>query len=156
MGCDVSDPLKTTEELSASPKYPEASSACRMRGTRGGAAEATGAWRDSTSSSNNTEARSCRGAGALVHPVKLSVGMTGQVYLLETEGLFTQGSRPGRTVDGSVGGVFLTDFRDWSNGIQYQIFDTRPDTKFNFMSEHLQARRSRRGPGRLLGACCLA
>jgi hypothetical protein len=37
---------------------------------------------------------------------KLSVGLTGQVYLLEIEGLFTQGSRPGRTVS-AVGLVGL-------------------------------------------------
>ena len=43
--------------------------------------------------------------------VKLSVGETCLPEILETEGLFTQGSRPGRTVD--------------------HIFDTRPDTEFN-------------------------
>jgi len=37
---------------------------------------------------------------------KFSVGLTRQVYLLETEGLFTQGWRPGRTVGESVGGMF--------------------------------------------------
>jgi len=63
--------------------------------------------------------------------LKLSVGLTGQVYLLEIEGLFTQCSRPGRTVGGSVGGIFEMDSSDWSNGIQYQILGTRPDTEFN-------------------------
>ena len=65
---------------------------------------------------------------------KQSVNLTSQVYLLETEGLFTQGSRPGRTVGGSVGGIFEMDCSDWSNGIQYQIFDTRPDTELNPVS----------------------
>jgi hypothetical protein len=61
---------------------------------------------------------------------KLSVGLTCQAYLLEIDGLLTQGSRPGRTVGGSVGGFSGMDCSDWSNGIQYQIFDTRPDTEF--------------------------
>jgi len=34
----------------------------------------------------------------------LSVGLTGQLYLLEIEGLFTQGSRPGWTVGGRLVG----------------------------------------------------
>ena len=65
--------------------------------------------------------------------IKLSVGLTCQAYLLETDGLFTQGSRPGRTVGESVGGMLKTDSSDWhwSNGIRYHnIFDTRPDTEF--------------------------
>ena len=37
---------------------------------------------------------------------KLSVGRTCPVYLLDIEGLLTQGSRPGRTVGESVGGIF--------------------------------------------------
>jgi hypothetical protein len=64
-------------------------------------------------------------------PVKLSVGVPGNAYLLEIEGLFTHGSRPGRTVGESVGGIFQIDMFDWSNGIRYHIFDTRPDTEFN-------------------------
>jgi hypothetical protein len=56
---------------------------------------------------------------------KLSVGLTGQVYLLEIEGLFTPGSRPGRTVGGSVGGIFLIGLfslveRDSVPGLRYQ------------------------------------
>jgi len=62
--------------------------------------------------------------------LKLSVGLTGQVYLLEIEGLFTQGSQPGRTVGGSVDGMFEMDCSDWSNGIRYHVVDTRPDTEF--------------------------
>jgi len=74
-------------------------------------------------------------ARSIIHHIctlflKLSVGLTGQVYLLEIEGLFTQGSRPGRTVGGLVGGIFGMDRSDWSNGNQYQVFDTRPDTDF--------------------------
>jgi len=63
--------------------------------------------------------------------LKLSVGLTCQAYLLEIDGLLTQGSRPGRTVGGSVGGFSGIHCSDWSNGIQYQIFDNRPDTEFN-------------------------
>ena len=51
-------------------------------------------------------------------------------YLLEIEGLFTQGSRPGRTVGESVGGILEMDSSDWSNGIRYHIIDTRPDNEF--------------------------
>ena len=62
--------------------------------------------------------------------VKLSVGVTGHAYLLEIEGLFTQGSRPGRTFGESVGGILEMDSSDWSNGIRYHVFDTKPDTEF--------------------------
>jgi len=62
--------------------------------------------------------------------LKLSVGVTSNADLLEIEGLFTQGSRPGRTVGDSVDGIFETDSSDWSNGIRHHIFDTRPDTEF--------------------------
>jgi len=61
---------------------------------------------------------------------KLSVGVPRNAYLLEIEGLFTHGSRPGRTVGESVGGIFQVDISDWSNGIRYHIFDTRPDIEF--------------------------
>ena len=61
---------------------------------------------------------------------KLSVGGTSPSYLLEIKGLFTQGSRPGRTVGESVGGIIEMYSSDWSNGIRYHIFDTRPDTEF--------------------------
>ena len=30
----------------------------------------------------------------------------------------------------SVGVIFEMDSSDWSNGIRYHIFDTRPDTEF--------------------------
>jgi len=54
-----------------------------------------------------------------IHPgVKLSVGVTCHAYLLEFEGLFTHGSRHGRTVGESVGGILEMDSSDWSNGIQ--------------------------------------
>jgi hypothetical protein len=62
---------------------------------------------------------------------KLSVGVTCHAYLLEIEGLFTQGSQPGRTVGESVGGILEMASSDWSNGIQYHIIATRPDTEFN-------------------------
>jgi hypothetical protein len=51
-------------------------------------------------------------------------------YLLEIEGPFTQGWRPGRTVGESVGGILEMDSSDWSNGIRYHTIDTRPDTEF--------------------------
>jgi len=56
--------------------------------------------------------------------------MTCHPYLLEIVGLFTQGHKPGRTVDESVGGILEMDSSDWSNGIQHHIFYTRPDTEF--------------------------
>jgi hypothetical protein len=56
--------------------------------------------------------------------VKLSVGLTSQVYLLDIEGLFTQGSRPGRISGESVGWTFALDCSDWSNGLRYHFFDT--------------------------------
>ena len=65
-----------------------------------------------------------------IRRVKLSVGVPGNAYLLEIEGIFTHGSRPGRTVGESVGGIFQMDISDWSNGIRYHSFDTRPDTEF--------------------------
>ena len=61
---------------------------------------------------------------------KLSVGVTGHAYLLEIAGLFTPGSRPGRTVGESVGEILELDSSAWSNGIRYHIIDTRPDTEF--------------------------
>jgi len=65
----------------------------------------------------------------------LSVTLTIQGHFLEVEGLLTQGSRPGRTVGGSVGEIFEMDCSDWSNGIQYQIFDTGPDTGLTRVSD---------------------
>jgi len=62
--------------------------------------------------------------------VKLSVGVTGNPDLLETNGLFTQGSRPGRSFCDSVGGIFEMGSSDWSHGIRYHIFDTKLDTEF--------------------------
>jgi hypothetical protein len=44
--------------------------------------------------------------------VKLSAGVTGPPYLLEIDGLFTQGSRLGRTLGESVGGIFALDGSD--------------------------------------------
>ncbi len=59
--------------------------------------------------------------------------MTSHPYLLEIEGLFTQGSRPGRTFGDSVGEVFeVGNTSDWSNGYRcrYLNFDTRSDAEF--------------------------
>ena len=62
--------------------------------------------------------------------LKLSVGRTCPFYVLEIEGLLTQGSRPGRTFGESVGGILEMDSSDWSNGIRHHVFDTRSDTEF--------------------------
>ena len=70
--------------------------------------------------------------------VKLSVGETGLPCFLEIEGLFTQGQRPGRTFNESVGGTFEMDSSDWLNGIRYHIFGTRPDTEFKLERERLE------------------
>jgi hypothetical protein len=43
---------------------------------------------------------------------RFSVGSPGRFYLLEIEGLFTQGPRPGRTSGELVGGIFDTDSAD--------------------------------------------
>ena len=56
--------------------------------------------------------------------------MTCPFYLLEIEGLFTQGSRPGRTFGESVGGILEMDSSDWSSGIRHHVFVTRSDTEF--------------------------
>jgi len=61
---------------------------------------------------------------------KLSVGGTSPSYLLEIEGLFTHGSRRGRTVGESAGETFETDSSDWLNGIRCHTFGTRPDAEF--------------------------
>ena len=45
-----------------------------------------------------------------------SDGETGLPQFLEIEGLFTQGSRPGRTSGESIGGIFEMDTSDWSHG----------------------------------------
>jgi len=62
--------------------------------------------------------------------LKINESTTGHAYLLEIRGLFNEGSRPGRTFRESVGGILKIDRSDWSNGIRYQVFDTRPDTEF--------------------------
>ena len=72
-----------------------------------------------------------RGLQSSTLQLKLSVGVTCHPYHLEIEGLFTQGWRPGWTVGESVGGIFEVESSDWSNGIRYHTFDTRPDTEFN-------------------------
>ena len=45
---------------------------------------------------------------------KLSVSVTGHAYLLEIEGLFTPGARPGRSFGESVGGILVMVIYDWS------------------------------------------
>jgi len=72
----------------------------------------------------------CSNRPSQLLPVKFSVGVTCHAEILEIEGLFTQGSRPGQTVGESVDGILAMDSSDWSNGIRYHIFDTRPDSDF--------------------------
>jgi hypothetical protein len=77
---------------------------------------------------------------------KLSVGGTCPSYLLEIEGLFTQRWRPGRTFSESVGGILEMDSSDWSNGIRYHTFDTRPDTEFKKRGSARTARQRQYSP----------
>jgi hypothetical protein len=72
-------------------------------------------------------ARRCKLRRVVTH-VKPRVGVTSHAETLEIEGLFAQGSRPGRTLGESVGGILEMDNSDWSNRIQYRILDIRPDT----------------------------
>jgi len=60
----------------------------------------------------------------------LGVTVTCYPCLLETEGRFTQGWRHCRTFGESVGGISEMDSSDWSSGIRYRTFVTRPDTEF--------------------------
>ena len=73
-------------------------------------------------------------------PLKLSVGVTYHADLPEIKGLFTQGSRPGRTVGESVGGILEMYGSDWSNGTRHHILDTTPDTEFNATKEGVKMR----------------
>jgi len=82
------------------------------------------------SMSTHPEGKSCPDLSRVL-VLKLSVVQTSPDYLLEIGGLFTQGSRPGRTFGEAVGGILVMDSSDWSNGIRHHIFDTRPDTEFN-------------------------
>jgi hypothetical protein len=63
------------------------------------------------------------------HSLKLSVGLTGQVYLLDIEGLYTQGSRPARTVGGSVGEIL-----EWTVLIGRTGFNTRASIQYAILS----------------------
>ena len=56
--------------------------------------------------------------------------MTCHPEIVEIEGLFTEGWRPGRTFGESVGGIFEMDSSDRANGIRYHTVDTRSDTEF--------------------------
>ena len=57
-------------------------------------------------------------------------------YLQEIEGLpvFTQESPPSRNFGELVCGIFALDGHDWSNGLRYHNFDTKPDTEFERQS----------------------
>ena len=56
-----------------------------------------------------------------------SVGATSRPDLLETEGPFTQESRPGRNFGEAVGGIFALDCSDWSNGLPFDTVTSIPD-----------------------------
>ena len=60
--------------------------------------------------------------------LKLSVVVTCHDCKLETEGLLTQGS-----FGESVSGISEMVSSDWSNGIRYYMFGTKPDTEFNYL-----------------------
>ena len=62
-----------------------------------------------------------------VESLKLSVGVMGNAFLLETEGLFTQGWRPGRNSGEPVGGMFELDSSDWTNGLRFDTIPSIPD-----------------------------
>jgi len=53
------------------------------------------------------------------------------LFFSKIEGLLTHESRPGRISAGRRGQIFDLDCSDWSNGLRYHNFDTRPDTEFN-------------------------
>ena len=61
---------------------------------------------------------------------RISVGATWNADLLEIEGLFTQGSRPSRTVGEPVAGILITDSSDRSDGNYFDTHSTRPNTEF--------------------------
>jgi hypothetical protein len=88
--------------------------------------------REEPSFSIRSSQRSGTGAGTN-YKVKLSVGVTSHAYLLEIQGLFTQGSRHCRNLGESVGGISEMDSSDWSNGIRYHTFDARSDTEFKLV-----------------------
>ena len=52
------------------------------------------------------------------------------MHLLGIEGLFAQGSRPGRSSADLVGGIFALDGSHWSNALRDHNLDTRTDTEF--------------------------
>jgi hypothetical protein len=80
------------------------------------------------------------GSFTLNPPVlKLSVGVTSHPDLLDSEGPFTQESRPSRTFGESFGVSFALECSDWSNGLRYHHFHNRPDTEFK-----VEGRRPRR------------
>jgi len=63
--------------------------------------------------------------------IQLKLRVTGLPYLLEVEGLDTQGSQPGRALGESVPVILEMDSYHWSKGIRYHIFDTRFGTEFH-------------------------
>jgi hypothetical protein len=75
--------------------------------------------------------------GVRVERLKLNVGVSSHAEILESEGLFTQRSRPVRNVGESVGGILEVCISDWSNGIRIRchILDTSSETEFKLTAE---------------------
>jgi len=73
-------------------------------------------------------------------------GSSADPEILETEGLFTQGSQPVRTSAESVGVIFKMDSYDWSNGIRYHNGFTRPYTEVKLKRGRVYAPAVKLGP----------
>jgi len=68
-------------------------------------------------------------------PFELGVRGTCPSYHLEFECLFAQESQSGRIFGESVGGIFDLDCSDWLKGLRYNNIDTKPEAKFNSITE---------------------
>ena len=55
--------------------------------------------------------------------------------------VYLQGSRCDQSVGESIGGISEMGSDHWSNGVRYQIFDTRPDNLFKIFSNAAPAYR---------------
>ena len=85
--------------------------------------------------------------------MQVSAGVTGHVYLLDLEGLLTQGWQPGRSFGEAVGGILAMDSSDWSNVIRHYTLDTRSDTEFKPMEHTLKAPESWRLRRKCVNCC---
>jgi hypothetical protein len=68
--------------------------------------------------------------------VKLSVSMISHAYLHQSEGIFTQGWRPGRTFGESVGGIPKIGLLSLveRGEMAYLRYQTRPEFKLGVMT----------------------